>query len=124
MDTLHRATAHRRSPDAWEEHVTYHDEGDQDLPDHNQVAGQVAGPETDLAELLLQMRDAGSLTPEEAKFLGEVYLVSGGDQKDAARRLGLSHAATRQRVSRLRSRLCSAVAAEVAAVGDSMALAS
>jgi hypothetical protein len=129
MDTLHRVTAHRRSHDIWEEHVCYDDDR---LP-YRPSAGDLAGsgglpqqrpildatrpgeldPSGDLAGLLLWMRDAGELSLEEARFLGEVYLVAGGDQKAAAQQLGLTHTAIRQRLSRLRDRLCAAVATEV-----------
>lgn len=136
MDTLHRVTAHRRSKDVWEEHVCY----DESPVDHSQAA-PVDGPgphlvahsparqrdldpDGDLIGVLLWMRDCGEFSAEEARFFGEVYLVSGGDQKAAAERLGLSHAATRQRITRLRNRLCASVAAEVADARADLAIAS
>ncbi|MGL5823585.1 MAG: hypothetical protein ACRCYU_01805 [Nocardioides sp.] len=137
MDTLHRITSHRRSRDVWEEYVCY----DEALEDHLDAtpADDNAGlylvpnspahqhdldPQGDLASVLLWMRDCGEFTGEEARFFGEVYLVSGGDQKAAAERLKLSHAATRQRITRLRNRLCAAVAAEVDSTLSHLATAS
>jgi hypothetical protein len=128
MDTLNRVTSHRRSRDVWEDHVCYCEAGE---PASNiamtgthatgyNSAGEDGdlNPHGDLASVLLWMRDRGDFTAEEARFFGEVYLVSDGDQKAAAERLGLSHAATRQRISRLRNRLCAAVAAEISGRAD------
>ena len=128
MDTLHLVTAHRRSSDAWELHTVYTDaeltpstdewgRDERAGADQSTAAlspGQEAepGPEGELIALLLWMRDTGRFTAEEAHFFGEVYLVHHGDQLAAARRFGLSHAATRKRTSRLRSRLCRAVNAQ------------
>lgn len=136
MDTLHRVTSsHRRwTYDVWGNHVqvfapedfaqfdnspAWHREtsptmGDSSLSQGRDPAQRYElNPNGDLASLLLWMRDNGDFTNDEARFFGEVYLASGGDQKAAAERLGLSHAATRQRVTRLRNRLCAAVKAEI-----------
>lgn len=108
MDTLHLATAHRRSTDVWNSHVDYNRDDERFRTSGAEAADRVQ----ELLELLTWARDSAILTAAEAQFLGEVYLIDGGDQKAAATRLGHGHAATRQRVTRLRHRLCAAVTAD------------
>lgn len=127
LDTLKRVTSHRRSPDAWEEHTTYHGEAEHRelvdeaavdpavrpslslVIDHPERAG---GYDSDagLYELVIHARAAGVLSTEEAQFLVDVYLtVAGQSLHDAAHRVGVSPSAVRQRCSRIRRRLIAAV---------------
>lgn len=140
LDTLHRVTAHRRSSDVWEEHVSYAESlGDEE---HSPVATCMAhdltvptttntvdslldvGENGGLLEVLVWSRDSGTFSADEAQFLGQVYLVHHGDQRAASEHLGLSFAATRQRVTRLRNRLSTAITTAVNAEVREMALAS
>ena len=141
LDTLHRVSSHRRSSDAWEEHTTYqeHSDHEQQLPE--QISSDPAGqtqlrlvvdnsptparasfdPEAGLYELVLSARAAGVITPPEAQFLVDVYLNGSAEENtlaEAARRLGLSHTAVRQRCTRLRSKLVDAVLSDLGEHGD------
>lgn len=141
LDTLHRVTAHRRSSDVWEEHVSYAESlGDEEhSPVATCMAGDAAAVSTStntvdslldvgenggLLEVLVWSRDSGTFSADEAQFLGQVYLVHHGDQRAASEHLGLSFAATRQRVTRLRNRLSTAITAAVNAEVRDLALAS
>lgn len=136
LDTLHRASSHRRSSDAWEEHTTYqeHTDHEQQLPeqtssdpagqaqlrlvvDNSPAPAQVSfDPEAGLYELVVSARAAGVITPAEAQFLVDVYLNGSAEENtlaDAARRMGLAHTAVRQRCTRLRSKLVDAVLSDL-----------
>ncbi|MGH3998359.1 MAG: hypothetical protein ACRDTJ_12945, partial [Pseudonocardiaceae bacterium] len=126
METLHQVTAHRRSKDVWEEHVAYNedvweDQSDQDkaCPTGTPVDDSTPAPlydeldpDSDIVGLLRSMLASGDFSMEETRLLTEVYVISGGNQREAAARLGISYAATRQRLTRLRNRLCAAVEAD------------
>lgn len=136
LDTLHRVTAHRRSSDVWEEHVYYDDAPERTAAGDAEVISLPTATNSDvdrllevgenggLDELLVWSLDNGTFTTEEARFFGQVFLVHRGDQKKAAAHLGLSYAATRQRITRLRNRLCSAITTAVSAEARDLALAS
>jgi hypothetical protein len=135
LDTLKRFTRHRRSHDAWEDHTTYQDEYQLELPagqdadpaarPHPQLVADKAGeatgydPDCGLYELVVNARATGVLSVEEAQFLVDVYLVPDSEQNlaGAARRLGLTPAAVRQRCSRIRGRLVAAVVDDLTARG-------
>lgn len=126
METLHQVTAHRRSKDIWEEHVAYNEDIWEDSSDQDKVCATSTpvddstpaplydelDPDSDIVGLLRSMLASGDFSIEETRLLTEVYVISGGNQKEAAARLGISHAATRQRLTRLRNRLCAAVEAD------------
>ncbi len=146
LDTLKRLTAHRRSPDAWEEHTSYYPQendwldAEYRLNSHADL-GNLADtadtaptthtlrlvvddperstgydPDAGLYEVVVSARANGVLTADEAQFLADVYLVpeAGDNLAAAARRLGLSPAAVRQRCCRIRGRLIAAVLDESA----------
>lgn len=136
LDTLHRVSGHRRSSDAWEGHTSYlehTDHHEETLPDttpteqpqlqlvvdntHSPDPGSTSyDPEAGLYELVLHARASGVLTAAEAQFLVDVYLNGSAEEHtlaEAARRLGLPHTAVRQRCTRLRSKLVTAVLSDL-----------
>lgn len=132
LDTLHGLTSHRRDADAWEEHtsaiadVFVDDEpaGDEIcvvrplVGEDSPVIGQGEyDADAGLLELLLHARDTAVITASDAQFLAEVYVLS-DNMAHAARRLGKQPAAVRQRCTRLRQRLVSAVIADHQAVDE------
>lgn len=124
LDTLHRLTSHRREADVWENHTNaIADVFDNEDPaecdergtasplsieDSPVSGGGAFNADSGLLELLLHARNMGVITPRDAQFLAEVYVLS-DSMADAARRLDKGPAAVRQRCSRLRQRLVTAV---------------
>lgn len=118
LETLHRLTAAARGPrpdlpvDEQDLHraLPYTPAGDES------PAGELTA-DADLTQLIRWAVSTAVITDADGELLELVYLQGGG-RVDAANQYGLTAAAVRQRCSRARRRLVTAVRAELAGEGD------